>query len=258
MNLIETNVIIEEKPAEEELLRLLQFASIRKIRDLIISYPFLNLHYPTKDLRTPLTIAIDRGDSQILQLIIDKVPTDLDSTLTQSCGKSALMHASYFSRNLEILQILLKKGVDLNKKDLRGWNCLYYAIVGRKIDNVDFLLKSGLNVNSSDVLGRTPLMISVFLSTFDIFILLLDNGADIHKQDNFGFIAIELAILRRNRDCVITLMKRGSNLYKHTPYSKNTILKLAQERMSDILPAVRSNNNQSDLKIFSKTKILNT
>lgn len=37
MNLIETNVIIEEKPAEEELLRLLQFAPIRKIRDLIIS-----------------------------------------------------------------------------------------------------------------------------------------------------------------------------------------------------------------------------
>lgn len=99
---------------------------------------------------------------------------------------------------------------------------------------------------------------TVFLSTFDIFTLLLDNGADIHKQDNFGFIAIELAILRRNRDCVITLMKRGSNLYKLTPYSKNTILKLAQERMSDILPAVRSNNNQSDLKIFSKTKILNT
>ncbi|XP_043469382.1 putative ankyrin repeat protein RF_0580 isoform X2 [Leptopilina heterotoma] len=249
MNLIETNLIVQDEPAEEELMRLLQFAPIRKIRDLIMNYPSLDLHYPNKDLRTPLTIAIDRGDSQILALIIDKIPTDLDSTMTQSCGKSALMHASYFSGNLEILQILLKKGVDLYKRDIRGWNCLYYAIVGRKIENVEFLLKSGLNVNSEDELGRTPLMISVFLSTFDIFSLLLDHDADVHKQDKFGFTAIELAILRRNRDCVISLMKKGSDLRKVTPFSRNTILQLAQERMSDILPAVRS--NKRSLKTLS-------
>lgn len=80
--------------------------------------PSLNLHYPTNELKTPLTITIDRGDPQILALLIEKIPTNLDSTTTQPCGKSALMHASYYSRNIEILQVLLKKGADPEKKDL--------------------------------------------------------------------------------------------------------------------------------------------
>lgn len=88
------------------------------------------------------------------------------------------------------------------------------------------------------------------MSTFDIFTQLLDHGADIDKQDKLGFTAIELAILRRSRDCVISLIEKGSDLHKLTPFSKNTIFELAQERMSDILPAVRSNQRNKIKKNY--------
>ena len=83
-------------------------------------------------------------------------------------------------------------------------------------------------------------MFQVFMSTFDIFRLLLERGANMDEQDNKGFTVLQLAILRRKRDYVMTLMEKGCDFNKLTPLSKITILELAEERMSDILPAVRS------------------
>ena len=98
-----------------------QTTNLQKFLNLfkkIFRSPSLDLHYPTADLRTPLTIAIDRGHVDILALLIEKITPNLNSTTTQPCGKSALMHASYFSPNTEILQILLNKGADVNEKDM--------------------------------------------------------------------------------------------------------------------------------------------
>lgn len=77
----------------------------------------MDLHYPTNNLTTPLTTAIDRSDPIIVSFLIDKLPCNLDSTLTQTCGKTALMHAAYYSKNPEVLNVLMKKGADINKTD---------------------------------------------------------------------------------------------------------------------------------------------
>lgn len=78
----------------------------------------IDLHYPTPNLKTPITAAIDRGDLQILSFLLEKNSTDLDNTTTQPWARTALMYASYVSRNPEILQILLKKGADPGKVDM--------------------------------------------------------------------------------------------------------------------------------------------
>lgn len=78
----------------------------------------LYLHYPKPNLKTPLTAAIDRGDPQILALLLEKNSTNLDETVTQPCGRTALMYASFASRDPEMLQVLLKKGANLQKTDM--------------------------------------------------------------------------------------------------------------------------------------------
>lgn len=78
----------------------------------------MDLHYPTPNLKTPITAAIDRGDLQILSFLLEKNSTGLDNAITQPWGRTALMYASYVSRNPELLQILLKKGADLQKVDM--------------------------------------------------------------------------------------------------------------------------------------------
>ncbi|OXU18205.1 hypothetical protein TSAR_007028 [Trichomalopsis sarcophagae] len=225
-------------PPEEELIRLLKFGTSRKIRDLISANPTMDLHYPlAKNLTTPLTAAVERSDSAILTTLIDKIPGNLDATLTQPCGKTALMHAACYARNSEVLLVLVKKGADPSKTDINGWNCLFYAVIGKRLQNVIALLDSQVSIESRDLQGRTPLMISaVYLSDLDMFHCLLSRGADVEALDNNGLSALHLAILRKRRECVIELSQRNAAADLLTPVSRATTQQLVEEIMSDVLP----------------------
>ncbi|XP_076630427.1 uncharacterized protein LOC143346318 [Colletes latitarsis] len=220
---------------EERFMWLLRFANFKQIKDFLAKNQSLDLNYPTPSLKTPLTAAIDRGDPQILSLLLEKNLTTLDDTITQPCGRTALMYASFVSRNPEILQTLLKKGADLQKTDTRGWTCLSYAIVGERLQNVIFLLDSGVSVNQQNFQGRTPLMISVYLSNLDIVSLLLDRGAEIDARDNAGFTALQIAILSRKRDAAVILIERGCDANVVTPSTKASIGDLCRTCMPNVL-----------------------
>ncbi|XP_043510957.1 fibronectin type 3 and ankyrin repeat domains protein 1-like [Frieseomelitta varia] len=220
---------------EEQFIWLLRFATVRKIKDFLTKVLSIDLHYPTPNLKTPITAAIDRGDLQILSFLLERNSTGLDNAVTQPWGRTALMYASYVSKNPELLQVLLKKGADLQKVDIRGWSCLQYAIVGERPTNVKFLLDSGVYINQKDAQGRTPLMISVYRSNFHILSILLDHGADVNVRDNRSFTALQIAIFWRKRDAAITLIERGSDVSVVTPITKATIGELCRTSMPNIL-----------------------
>ncbi|XP_076759822.1 uncharacterized protein LOC143428661 [Xylocopa sonorina] len=220
---------------EEQFMWLVRFASVKKIRDFFIKISSIELHYPTPNLKTPLTSAIDRGDPQILSLLLEKNSTNMDETTTQPWRRTALMYASYVSRNPEMLRTLLKKGADDRKVDIRGWTCLQYAIVGERPRNVEFLLDSGSPIDQKDSRGQTPLMVSVYRSNLDILSLLLDRGADIHARDNAGLTALQIAILWRKRDAAIVLIERGSDTSVVTPLTNASIGELCKTCMPNVL-----------------------
>ncbi|XP_078053794.1 uncharacterized protein LOC144479142 [Augochlora pura] len=225
-------------PEEEQFIRMLMFAKFKRIREFLSKNRSIDLRYPTENLKTPLIAAIDRADPQILSLLLEKNSADLDETLTQPCGRTALMYAAYSSRDPEVLQVLLKKGADLRKTDIRGWTSLQYAIVGERSKNVSTLLDAGVPINQRDFQGRTPLMTSVYLSNLNILTLLLDRGADINASDNNGLTALQLAILSRKRDAAIALMERGSDMSVFTPKTKASIGELSRTAMPSVLRCI--------------------
>ncbi|XP_012287528.1 ankyrin repeat domain-containing protein 7-like [Orussus abietinus] len=190
-------------------------------------------------MATPLTAAIDRGDPQILSGLLEKVPTALDSTTAQPCGRTALMYASHHSRNPDVLQVLLKKGADPVKTDTRGWTGLGYAIAGERVKNLLFLLENGLPVDQPDFEGRTPLMVAVALSNLDVLNALLERGADVNAKDDAGFTALQLAILMKKRDAAIVLTEMGSDLGHPSPVTGISIRDLAEGIMPKSLPGLR-------------------
>ncbi|XP_076651408.1 uncharacterized protein LOC143358281 [Halictus rubicundus] len=217
---------------------LLEFARFQKIRDFLLKTRPIDLRYTTEDLKTPLIATIDHNDPRILSLLLEKNSADLDETITQPCGRTALMYAAYVSRDPEVLQVLLKKGADLQKTDIRGWTCLQYAIVGERLKNVTLLLDSGAAINQRDSQGRTPLMTSVYLSNLDMLMLLLDHRAEINATDNNGLTALQLAILSRKRDAAVILMEKGSDRGVLTPKTKASIGELCKTSMPKVLRCI--------------------
>ncbi len=143
-----------------------------------------------------------------------------------------------FARNkfrdiMLILQILLKKNVDLNGKDSEGLPCLSSIIfyinnlksdykVNKKKLNLDsfhkFLIKSleeitevlileGANVNAKNNDGITPL----FYASGNIVKLLIEHGADINIKDNFGWTPISFMIFNDRLESAQLLLDKGAD-----------------------------------------------
>ena len=57
------------------------------------------------------------------------------------------LHVAASSGNIELLQTLIKAGVDLNEKNEEGWPAIHYAIVNGHFQCAAILIENGVDVN---------------------------------------------------------------------------------------------------------------
>ena len=99
-------------------------------------------------------------------------------------GETLLMKAAYGHGSMKILEILTKKGSDVNASDNEGMTPLMWAILGNKEERAAFLLMNGANVNAQDKKGNSPLFRALLSRNILIIKLLLKNGADANHKNN--------------------------------------------------------------------------
>jgi ankyrin repeat protein len=66
------------------------------------------------------------------------------------------------------------------------------------VDMVNLLIESGANINAQNILGETPLMLAIVKNYEDVIYTLLKNGAKIDIKNNIGETAYILC-LKHNR-----------------------------------------------------------
>jgi len=103
-------------------------------------------------------------------------------------GHSAL-HIALVRADLELIQLMVDKGADIEVKDDKGLNALHYAVQFCGPEIVQFLLETEKGkecVHERDYLQNTPLFYAVHKADLNIFQLLLANGADPRARDRDG------------------------------------------------------------------------
>ena len=78
--------------------------------------------------------------------------------------------------HLNVCELLIEKGANVNLEDKYGQTCVFYAIREGHYEIVDFLLKHGLNVNKIDKKKHTPVSYAEKIGQSKIMELLLNNG----------------------------------------------------------------------------------
>ena len=78
--------------------------------------------------------------------------------------------------HLNVCELLIEKGANVNLEDKYGQTCVFYAIREGHYEIVDFLLKHGLNVNKIDKKKQTPVSYAEKIGQSKIMELLLNNG----------------------------------------------------------------------------------
>ena len=139
---------------------------------------------------TPLLIAIAHCMPKLVNRLLE---LGADPNLeTGALGERTVLHIAVLHNHPEIVGMLIKAGVFLEKKDtIFGWTALHLAVYSchRHHLSVRMLLADGANVNTMDDTGRTPWQILLEYGgrfSQELKAILVENEADQPDKTVYG------------------------------------------------------------------------
>ena len=138
--------------------------------------------------RTPLCICFRRSNDAAAKLLLQN---GADPNILSSRKRWTCLHQAVSSRSsIEMIQLLLDRGVSVNVEDYKKRTPLFYVT---STQTAQFLIEHGADVNHKDQDGNTPLhQIVQTRRSLDIVKYLVQHGADPHAH-NYGKTAYDYA-----------------------------------------------------------------
>jgi ankyrin repeat protein len=153
----------------------------------------------------PLTLflACDCGDLERVRELVDQA-SDEDNIINKPEKHDRRpLHMAARKGYVEICDILLAHGADLELKTIHGCTALYFAVLSARVEMVEALADGYCaEVNVSDVGHLTPLHIACEKGYADIVKCLLLLGADYTARDIRGRTPLDWAIFKGHKDCI--------------------------------------------------------
>ena len=193
----------------------------------------------------------DRGDSPLHTAVIFRNP-DSEELALEDDAESAdeirglyvltPLHEDIESRDLDVAQLLISRGADINALDRGGKSPLSKAVKFQKPDFVELLLKGGADVNIRCLYsGRTPLHEATLRhGDLDIAQSLISHGANVNALvlDHGiyeGSSPLSTAIAAQSPDFVELLLKTGADVNIRNIYDWTPLHEAAGRESSDIV-----------------------
>jgi uncharacterized protein len=178
---------------------------------------------------TALMYAALHADTQCMKHLLDK---GADPNTANPAGATALMWAA---GDVSKVKLLVDRGAKVNARSKDGRGAIHIAARQHgTVDIVRLLLDKGVDVNDKDALGGTPLMLAAEAGDLDTVKLLVDRGADVlHRArpdfgaprfgnlmpdfvkvepegDFGGHTALTMAVYRAHKEIVRYLLSKGA------------------------------------------------
>lgn len=172
----------------------------------------------------------DDLDIELYEKIIAKISKEIDINYTIDYGIPAI-HKLVMSGNMPFIKILLKNGMDINKKIIKedtkfleGCTPLFLSVHLGKEHIMRELIKLGADVNISSLKYSSALALSLHNGNSRIFDYLVKNGAnideDIIKSDDSQMNIIHYVAQYNRPEMMSSLLHVGEDINRKA-YSKN-------------------------------------
>lgn len=174
----------------------------------------------------------------------------------------SMIYYAIAQNSIELVSIVLDKGLSIDYKDADGNTPLFYAIIIGNCEMTSYLIDRGANINAVDNLGRTPIFYALtHLGEFGCKLTktLIDAGADVNPIDKFGETPLIFSIMcgfAGNEDFgKIKLFLDKGGIFSANANSGRTILHYAVMRalqnkeyfVIDLIRMIMDNGGRADM-----------
>ncbi|XP_065565753.1 uncharacterized protein LOC136030611 [Artemia franciscana] len=196
-------------------------AHYNDIVDVLSSDPSIAVILNAKKL---ITENIRKSKIRIGKSVKDNPPKlknkyDQNIDIINNQGK---MFAALKEGNLEDLKSCLRKGSDINGRDINSTTSLHFAAQGPSVEVLKFIADQDVDVNTKDVNGQSALHVAAAYGRENIIEFLIRKiGAYFDDPDNIGQTALHAAADNGYKDATEVLLKNNanSNIIDHLGYS---------------------------------------
>ncbi|MFN2254630.1 MAG: ankyrin repeat domain-containing protein [Candidatus Promineifilaceae bacterium] len=176
----------------------------------------------TAALEKELIANIQAGNAAAVEELLNG---GVDPDFVDQWGNNAPLPLAAKEGRLEIVQLLVEAGADVNNSTMNGRTpfgsaltaapALLYAAAWDHLDIVEFLLANGADPNAvEEGDGGTPLQIAAWFNYPEIVTILLENGAevDIRRTDEDGMTPLHGAASTGAKEVVALLIEAGADV----------------------------------------------
>lgn len=167
--------------------------------------------------------AIQKRNIKEVEAILKTGDLDLNPYPTEERTNSPLINAVFYG-NLEIIELLVSYGADINSQQFNGAPAMLTAFVSQDWDAAEYLLEQGADVNIPDENGTTTISYLCSMGKLNYIEAALKNGARINEspvkwdytgspEEAFQYTAFQWAVLKNHYDVVELLLHWGGNPY---------------------------------------------
>jgi ankyrin repeat protein len=180
-----------------------------------------NIQDKSLNRNTLLFVAVKAKNLELTKFLIE-YGADINDKIYYS--KTAL-HEAIETEQTNIIELLIDNGADIYAQDDKGQSAVGYALLKEGI--IELLIKKGLDVNHKYKDGKTPLHKAIETGTPNNIELLIKHGADINAQDKDGKTPLHKAIELKNHEITNLLIKNGVKIPKNIDYLASSTAAIA-------------------------------
>ncbi|MFQ5995056.1 MAG: ankyrin repeat domain-containing protein [Acidiferrobacterales bacterium] len=129
-------------------------------------------------------------------------------------GSAEAMWTAAKSGDVDTVQHLLRKSVDVNAADANGWTALMFAAKQGNREIVRILLSAGANIDAKANDGSSALIIATGAGHTQVVAALIEAGTEVSARNGAGLTALNVALEKGHREIEGLLVSRIRALNK--------------------------------------------